>query len=135
VTTLAVLAGLVPVTALVLALLRAGRLEERHALAWLGAAAAVCGVAAVPAIRDRLGDLLAGDAAVAVLALASVALAALTLIAFAALTRVTRQARILAQRLALLEERVAAGAPGALAPPEEVDGPADRRAAGDLAPR
>jgi len=126
VTALVAVVALAAAGALVLGLLRGGRLEERHALAWLGAAAAVCAAAAVPPLRDGLGDLLAGDAAVALLALATAALAALTLLAFAALTRVTRQARILAQRLALLEERVAAQSPpvpreDAGAPPRPVE--------------
>jgi len=108
VTALAALAVLLPAVALVLALLRAGRLEERHALAWLAAATAVCAAVAATPLREHLAGLLAGDAVTAVLAVAVGALAALTLTAFAALTRVTRQARTLAQRLALLEERVAA---------------------------
>lgn len=99
------LAAVAAAVAAAVLMLRAGRLEERHALAWIAGVALVAAVAA-GAGRGPLAGALDGGGAAAVLAVALAVVTALLAGAYAALTRVTRQARTLAQRVALLEERL-----------------------------
>lgn len=77
--------------------------EERHALWWAGVAVAVAGFSVSPA-RAALAGAWSVDDAMVVAVAAIVGLVVLLALAFATLARLSAQNRVLAQRLALLEE-------------------------------
>lgn len=103
---------MVAVAGALVLMVRARRLEERHAVLWI-TVAATSGVALVDPVRDRLADVLGVDAGEAALAVALAAALVLLLAAYAVIARLAGQSRVLAQRLALLEERLGTRRPGA----------------------
>lgn len=103
---------MVAVAGALVLMVRARRLEERHAVLWI-TVAATSGVALVDPVRDRLADVLGVDAGEAALAVGLAAALVLLLAAYAVIARLAGQSRVLAQRLALLEERLGTRRPGA----------------------
>ncbi len=102
---------MVAVAGALVLMVRARRLEERHAVLWI-TVAATSGVALVDPVRDRLADVLGVDAGEAALAVGLAAALVLLLAAYAVIARLAGQSRVLAQRLALLEERLGTRGPG-----------------------
>ena len=90
----------------VLDLVRRRRLLERYALLWLGSALALAGLAAWAGLLDRLAGAIGVAAPANALFAAAFGFVLVLLLHFSiAVSRLTDQTKILAQRLALLEER------------------------------
>jgi uncharacterized membrane-anchored protein len=96
------LLAVVAAAGLLVLLVRARRLEERHAVLWIAVA---CVAAVTLAAGDPLADAVGVSRAEATLAVGLAAALVLLLAAYAVIARLAAQSRVLAQRLALLEER------------------------------
>ncbi len=109
--------GSIVLLIVVLELVRRRRLQERYALVWLGSALVLLGLAiwrdALGTVANLLGIAYPPNA----LFFVAFAFILLLLLHFsAAVSRLAEQSKVLAQRLALLEERV--GRAGAAAEPD-----------------
>jgi hypothetical protein len=92
---------------LVLELVRRRRLQERYALVWLGSALVLLGLAAWRGALGKVSDLLGIAYPPNALFFVAFAFILLLLLHFsAAVSRLADQSKVLAQQLALLEERV-----------------------------
>jgi hypothetical protein len=112
---------------MVLELVRRRALLERYALAWLGAAVLLLVLAVWSGLLQRVSDALGIAAATnALFFLAVTAILALLLHFSVAVSRLTDQAKVLAQRHALLEERLRR-----LEPAEDEPAPPAAGTAGD----
>ena|SRR5437763_1484810 len=112
---------------MVLELVRRRALLERYALAWLGAAVVLLVLAIWSGLLQRVSDALGiAQATNALFFLAVAAILALLLHFSIAVSRLTDQSKVLAQRHALLEERLRR-----LEAAEEEPGPPAADAAGD----
>jgi hypothetical protein len=90
----------------VLELVRRRRLLERYALLWLGAAIVILALAAWSNALERLAQALGIIAAPNALFFVALGFIVVLLLHFsAAVSRLTDQSKVLAQRLALLEQR------------------------------
>lgn len=89
---------------LLVGLVGARAIEERHALWWLAVAVACGAVIATPS-RGALARAADVPPAVVVLAVVAAGLGVLLMAAYATLARLSGQTRALAQRLAMHEER------------------------------
>jgi hypothetical protein len=124
--------GAVVLLLIVLEMVRRRRLMERYALLWLFSAVIILALAiwtdALNVIARSMGIVSAPNA----LFFVAVAFILLLLLHFsAAMSRLSDQTKVLAQRYALLEERLRRVAPEE----EELSGPAVRRTPGDYAER
>src|SRR4051794_11316421 len=91
----------------VLDLVRRRRLLERYALLWLGAALVILGLAAWSQALSRLAQALGILSAPNALFFVAVGFIVLLLLHFsAAVSRLNDQSKVLAQRLALMEQRM-----------------------------
>jgi hypothetical protein len=91
----------------VLEMVRRRRLQERYALVWLGSALVLMGLAAWRGGLGKVSDLLGIAYPPNALFFIAFAFVLLLLLHFsAAVSRLADQSKVLAQRLALLEERV-----------------------------
>ena len=91
---------------IVLELVRRRRLLERYALLWLGAAVVIVALAAWSSALERLATALGIISAPNALFFVALGFIVVLLLHFsAAVSRLTDQSKVLAQRLALLEER------------------------------
>lgn len=95
--------ALIGVAAALVLLARTGRVEERHVLLWLATLGGAV-VAASPLVRPVLARALGVEAGHVAPAAAVAAAVILGLYAYTTLARLGRQNRLLAQRVALLEE-------------------------------
>jgi hypothetical protein len=94
----------------VLELVRRRRFLERYALTWLAVGVAMLVLALWRGALNALADLLGISSPPNALFLVAVAFVILLLLHFSlAVSRLTDQAKVLAQRLAILEERVRRG--------------------------
>lgn len=92
----------------VLAMIRTRRLQERHALIWLGGAVIMGTLAASEALLGWIADLLTIRYPPSALFLIVVAFLGVALIdCVITISRLTDRTRTLAQRLAIVEERLA----------------------------
>lgn len=93
---------------IVLDLVRRRRLLERYALLWLGSAIALCGLAAWSGLLEWVSRTIGVVAPANALFVAAFGFVLVLLLHFSiAVSRLTDQTKILAQRLALMEEREA----------------------------
>ena len=115
----------------VLELVRRRRLLERYALVWLGASVILLGLAVWRDALTRVSDALGIATPTNALFFVAVGAIVLLLLHFSvAVSRLSDQTKVLAQRLALLEQRLREGQGSA--PPEAADEPL---AAGEERPR
>ena len=124
--------GAVMLLLIVLEMVRRRRLMERYALLWLFSAIVILALAiwtdALNVIARSMGIISAPNA----LFFVAVAFILLLLLHFsAAMSRLSDQTKVLAQRYALLEERLRRVAPEE----EELYAPSERRTPGDYAER
>lgn len=109
----------------VLELVRRRRLQERYALLWLLSALVLMGLAVWRGLLEEVAALVGVAYPPSALFLIAFAFILLLLLHFSiAVSRLSEQTKILAQRLALLEERQrheAASGPSAAADPDEED--------------
>ncbi len=115
--------GAVALLLIVLEMVRRRRLMERYALLWMLSAVVILGLAvwqdALNVLARQLGIISAPNA----LFFVAIGFILLLLLHFsAAMSRLSDQSKVLAQRQAILEERLQRAEQGALAPPGE---PAD----------
>jgi hypothetical protein len=103
---LVALASIVGLLLVVLDLVRRRRLMERYALLWLGSAVALIGLAAWGGLLDTVAQAVGIATPSNALFLAAFLFVLVLLLHFSiAVSRLTDQSKVLAQRLALLEER------------------------------
>jgi hypothetical protein len=108
----------------VLELVRQRRLLERYALVWLSAAVVLLALAVWRSLLTRLADLVGIAYPPNALFFAAFGAILLLLLHFSvAVSRLQDQAKVLAQRLALLEERVTAAERSGVAAEEEAEAP------------
>jgi hypothetical protein len=116
---LVAMASIVGLFLVVLDLVRRRRLMERYALLWLGSAVALIALAAWGGLLDTVAKTVGIATPSNALFLAAFLFVLVLLLHFSlAVSRLTDQSKVLAQRLALLEERQRREAPDAEPPPE-----------------
>jgi hypothetical protein len=117
----------------VLEMVRRRRLQERYALVWLGSALVLLGLAAWRGGLGKVSDLLGIAYPPNALFFVAFAFVLLLLLHFSAVvSRLADQSKVLAQRLALLEERVRREEEASVSTPAlEVDEALERVALGE----
>lgn len=120
------IAGAAGLLLIVLELVRRRALLERYALLWLFSAVALLVLACWRGLLERVSDLLGiAEAPNALFLLAFAAILVLLLHFSAAVSRLADQSKVLAQRLALMEERLRRVEPGEGGEPPQLEPAAD----------